>query len=189
MLVGNEISLLLRLFITVFIRPGDHVIWKSEDGKRPAVVQSVNAVERTAQVRFDDTGVIELVSVLELDPHGVSDWSVIASHEEMGLHRGDCVFIHPEGTTNGVEKPMVPKIGELEGWVRELTMDPNGMIMGWRHEMIAIGNGIAERRGRDPSVEEGKIKRPAKGETSLHWFGEVTDVSAHTTSTLYLPLI
>ena len=26
-------------------------------------------------MRFDDTGVIELVSVLELDPHGVSDWS------------------------------------------------------------------------------------------------------------------
>ncbi|KAK7694784.1 hypothetical protein QCA50_001972 [Cerrena zonata] len=157
--------------------PGDHVIWKSEDGKRAAVVQSVNAGERTAQVRFDDTGIIELVSVLELDPHGISDWSAVAPHEEMGLHRGDCVFIHPEGTTNGVEKPMVPKIGELEGWVRELTMDPAGtMIVGWRHEMIGIGNNIAERRGRDPTIEEGKIKRPAKGKTSLHWFGEVTDL-------------
>ncbi|CAL1695554.1 unnamed protein product [Somion occarium] len=167
--------------------PGDHVIWKSEDGQRTAVVQSVNAVERTAQVRFDDTGATELVSVLELDPHGVSDWSAVAPHEEMGLHRGDCVFIHPEGSSNGVEKPMVPKIGELEGWVREMTMDPNGMVIGWRNEMIGLGNAIAEHRGRDPSVEEGKIRRPQKGHPSLHWFGEVTDLRLDGTVEVMFP--
>lgn len=181
-------SLSCHFSFSSFYRPGDHVIWKSEDGKRTAVVQSVNAVERTAQVRFDDNNTVELVSVLELDPHGVSDWSAIAPHEEMGLHRGDCVFIHPEGTNNGVEKPMVPKIGELEGWVRELTMDPNGMVVGWRHEMIGIGNDIAERRGRESAIEEGRIKRPSKRNTSLNWFGEVTDVSTDYMLSYYLTL-
>ncbi|KAI0815073.1 hypothetical protein BC629DRAFT_1469034 [Irpex lacteus] len=156
--------------------PGDHVIWKSEGQRRPAVVQSVNAIERTAYIRFLDSGNIELASVLELDPHGTSDSPV----EGLGLHRGEFVFIHKEGTTNEAVKPMVPRIGELEAWVREspvMHVHENGQLGGWRREMAEIGNDVAQRRGRDNSVEEGKLRRrPPPGDTSLNWFGEVVDL-------------
>ena len=46
-------------------RPGDHVIWKTEDQKRAAIVQSVNAVDRIAQVRCEDNGQTELASLLD----------------------------------------------------------------------------------------------------------------------------
>ncbi|KAI0094796.1 hypothetical protein BDY19DRAFT_914675 [Irpex rosettiformis] len=156
--------------------PGDHVIWKSEGQRRPAVVQSVNAVDRTAYIRFVDSNHVELASVLELDPHGSSDSPI----EGLGLHRGEFVFIHKEGTTNGATKPVVPRIGELEAWVREspiMHIHENGQLGGWRREMTEIGNDIAQRRGRDNSVEEGKLKRrPLPGDTSLNWFGEVVDL-------------
>ncbi len=165
------------LLISHAHRPGDHVIWKSEGQRRPAVVQSVNAIERTAYIRFLDSGNIELASVLELDPHGTSDSPV----EGLGLHRGEFVFIHKEGTTNEAVKPMVPRIGELEAWVREspvMHVNENGQLGGWRREMAEIGNDVAQRRGRDNSVEEGKLRRrPPPGDTSLNWFGEVVDVS------------
>ncbi|OCH96053.1 hypothetical protein OBBRIDRAFT_766074 [Obba rivulosa] len=157
--------------------PGDHVLWKSEDQKRPAVVQSVNAVDRTAQVLFTDTGTIELVSVLELDPHGLGDWSAVAPIDGLGVHRGDFVFVHKEGTTNGAEKPLVPRIGEIEDWVHEPGIIPEtGHLTGWRREMADIGNRIASRRGKDPTIEEGKIKKPQYGDTSLHWVGEVMEL-------------
>ena len=80
----------------VHVRPGDHVIWKTEDQKRAAIVQSVNAVDRTAQVYCKDTGTTELASLLELDPHGTGDWSAIAPTDGLGVRRGDFVFIHKE---------------------------------------------------------------------------------------------
>ncbi|EEB96788.1 hypothetical protein MPER_04016, partial [Moniliophthora perniciosa FA553] len=96
--------------------PGDHVLWSSEGVKRPAVVQAVDAVQRTATLLFNDTGKVEMVSLLELDPHGTSDTDPMAqlNFEGLGVRRGDFVFIHREGTTNGFEKPRVPRIGELE---------------------------------------------------------------------------
>lgn len=158
-------------------RPGDHVIWKAEDQKRAAIVQSVNAVDRTAQIRCADTGTIELASVLELDPHGTSDWSAVSPTDGLGVNRGDFVFIHKEGATNGVEPPMIPRIGEVEEWVREPPeVDASGHLGGWRREMADIGNRIAERRGKDPNIEEGQIQRSKKGSLKLNWFGEVTEV-------------
>ena len=67
------------------------------------------------------------------------------------------MFIHREGTTNGLEKPRVPKIGEVEAWVRELPMTPEGHLAGWRREMTEIGAEIATNRrpGHDP---EGKVR-------------------------------
>ncbi|KAI0788514.1 hypothetical protein C8Q75DRAFT_768744 [Abortiporus biennis] len=168
--------------------PGDHVLWKNEDEKIPAVVQSVNAAERTAKVRFTNTGVVDLVSVLELDPHGTNDWAANTSMEALGLHRGEFVFIHKEGTTNGVKSPMVPRIGELEGWVREVpALQTDGQIGGWRKEMIEIGNRIAERRGKDPTVEEGIIKRPGQNDVLLDWFGEVVDLKLDGTAEVIPP--
>ncbi|TCD69895.1 hypothetical protein EIP91_005719 [Steccherinum ochraceum] len=154
--------------------PGDHVLWKDEEQKRPAVVQSVNAADRTAVIRFSDSGKTELASVLELDPHGTTEWPGVSANEGFGLSRGDFVFIHPEGTTNGATPPAVPRIGEVESWVRD-SNGLNGQAGGWRREMISLGNSIAQQRGTDPSVEEGTIRRPQAGDTSLNWFGEVTD--------------
>ena len=100
-------------------RPGDHVMWKTEEQKRHVIVQSVNSRERVAQVRPSDKDAVEVASVLELDPHGGSDWSAVSPVEGLGLHRGEFVFIHKEGSSNGADAPMVPRIGELEEWVRE----------------------------------------------------------------------
>ncbi|THH34055.1 hypothetical protein EUX98_g169 [Antrodiella citrinella] len=165
--------------------PGDHVFWKDDDNKRPAVVQSVEAAERTAVIRFNDTDKLELASVLELDPHGTTDWAGIGSHEGLGLGRGDFVFIHPEGANNGALPPSVPRIGELEPWVRETT-GLNGQPGSWRREMVMLGNQIATRRSSD-SVDEGRIRRLLPGDTSLNWFGEVIDQCLDGTVKVLLP--
>lgn len=159
----------------MYHRPGDHVLWKGEDEKRAAVVQSVNARDRTADVVFSDTGSHELVSVLELDPHGTGDWSATSptTFDGLGLRRGDFVFI---GESNGMEPPRVPRIGEVEMWVREApVMDERGQLGGWRKEMSDMGHDIARRRETEKTVE-GKILRPSSDDTSLNWFGEVSDV-------------
>lgn len=139
----------------------------------------MNAAERTALIRFIDDGTEELASALELDPHGTSEWASISPVEGLGLHRGEFVFIHKEGTTNGAKKPMVPRIGEMEEWVRESPVahvTENGQLGGWRRSMAEIGNDIAQRRGGDPTVEEGKMRRPQSDDSKLNWFGEVVDV-------------
>ncbi|KAF9270048.1 hypothetical protein L218DRAFT_952243 [Marasmius fiardii PR-910] len=153
--------------------PGDHVIWKSEGVRRSAVVQSVDAVQRTASVLFNDTRKLETVSLLELDPHGTSDMDSYAQYslDGLGVRRGDFVFIHREGTTNGFESPRVPKIGELEAWVRGNPF-VGGQLAGWRKEMSELGARIADRRGTDGS-EEGHMLSP---DTTLDWVGEVTDL-------------
>lgn len=142
-------------------------------------MQSVNALDRTAYVRYTDNGNVELASVLELDPHGSSDWSSVSPVEGLGLHRGEFIFIHLPGGSNGAQYPMVPRIGEMEDWVRESPMMhvENGQLAGWRRTMAEIGNDIAKRRGKDPAVEEGKLRRPQPNNASLNWFGEVVDVS------------
>ncbi|KAI0257678.1 hypothetical protein BJV78DRAFT_1164298 [Lactifluus subvellereus] len=169
--------------------PGDHVLWKGEDEKRVAVVQSVNAADRTATIRFSDTGDIELASVLELDPHGTNDWSAVAptTFDGLGVRRGDFVFIHREGTTNGLEKPKVPRIGEVEPWVREAPIvHADGHYGGWRKTMAEIGMDIAHRREPDHIVE-GKIRKPGPDDTSLNWFGEVSDLGLDGSVEVTLP--
>ena len=155
-------------------------------------MQSVNSQDRVAHVRFPDSGAVERVSVLELDPHGGSDWSAASPVEGLGLHRGEFVFVHREGTTNGAAPPMVPRIGELEEWVRESPMahmQENGQLGGWRRLMADIGNDIATRRGKDPAVEEGTLRRPSRDDRSFNWFGEVVDVSPPVSLSLSLSLM
>ncbi|KAG6832272.1 hypothetical protein H0H92_003505 [Tricholoma furcatifolium] len=157
--------------------PGDHVVWKGEDLKRPAIIQSVNATDRTARILLPDTATIELVSVLELDPHGTSDpsaGSVQTASEGLGVCRGDFVFIHPTGTTNGFEKPVVPKIGEVESWVRESPV-VEGQLGGWRKEMADIGGAIAT--GCAAGVQgKSKMMHPSQEMGKFLWIGEVTDL-------------
>ncbi|KAF8973555.1 hypothetical protein BDZ97DRAFT_1775695 [Flammula alnicola] len=158
--------------------PGDHVVWKNEGETRPAIVQSVNAADRTALILFPDTGAIELASLLELDPHGNSDNdanNLQAASEGFGVRRGDFVFIHRPGTTNGLEKPKVPRIGEIEPWVRENPF-VDGEFSGWRKELQEIGSNIAAQRTVNHPTEK-MIQRPAKGDGKLSWCGEVTGLN------------
>ncbi|KAF7320120.1 Isocitrate lyase [Mycena kentingensis (nom. inval.)] len=156
--------------------PGDWVIWSIEDERRAVIVQSVNAQQRTASVLVPETGKIELVSVLELDTHGASDpfAMVEGPTDGLGVRRGDFVFIHPEGRTNGAALARVPRIGEVESWVRDPPFVDN-QLAGFRKELSDIGADIARRRGSE-NIAEGPILRPSPDNTSLTWIGEVTNV-------------
>ncbi|SJL05546.1 uncharacterized protein ARMOST_08914 [Armillaria ostoyae] len=153
--------------------PGDHVLWRGEDQKRPAIVQSVDASHRTASILLPDSGNIELASVLELDAHGVSDVEPQFGTEGLGLRLGDFVFIHREGTTNGYDPPRIPRIGELEAWAREGPFYP-GHIEGWRKEMAELGNNVAKKRGTEEAFQDGNMKQPWANDCNLFWIGEVT---------------
>ncbi|TFK56945.1 hypothetical protein OE88DRAFT_1670528 [Heliocybe sulcata] len=168
--------------------PGDAVFHKTEEGTRAAVVQRVDPKERTAMVRYFDSDTQELVSVLELDTRGSNDWSatIPTPPDGLGVHRGDIVFIHREGTTNGIAKPRVPRIGELETWVRDMPVDSRGVVDGWRREMAVAGADIAQKRGT-VGFEEGSVRRPSKEDRSLNWFGEVSDLLSDGTVKVLLP--
>lgn len=83
------------------------------------------------------------------------------------------MFLHREGSTNGCEKPVVPGIGELEPWVYEAPIKPDGELIGWKKELDTIGQRLIEE-----SNEAGRwtFKRSALGESNIDWFGHVTDV-------------
>ncbi|KAF9479723.1 hypothetical protein BDN70DRAFT_878485 [Pholiota conissans] len=155
--------------------PGDQVIWKNEEGVLPAIVQSVNATDRTALILLPDTGNIELAPLLELDAHGGHDNDVNNVHnaDGFGVRRGDFVFIHKPGTTNGLEPPKVPRIGEIEPWVRENPFSES-TLSGWRKEMHEIG--YAHAIAQDLPAEQ-LIKKPVPGDGKLLWCGEVTEVN------------
>ena len=138
----------------------------------------MNASERTASVLYSDTGEIETASVLELDPHGATDLTAMNSspHDGFGVRHGEFVFIHREGTTNGYEKPRVPRIGELETWVQEPPTDAGGQVCGWRKEMSTIGAHIATSRSPD-TPPEGCVRQIPRGSGQVRWVGEVTGVS------------
>ncbi|KAF8640906.1 hypothetical protein AX17_000554 [Amanita inopinata Kibby_2008] len=158
--------------------PGDHVLWKNEEGKRPAIVQSVNAVDRTAVILLIDVKMLETVSVLELDPHGAPDQngSVAQSVSDgFGVRRSDFVFIHPEGKTNGFEVPYVPRIGELEGWIHESPF-LECHLTGWRKEMSELGANIAARQSV-VSPDEDSMVIPNADDGGLSWIGEVTGLN------------
>jgi ubiquitin-conjugating enzyme E2 O len=94
--------------------------------------------------------------------------------DELGVHRGEFVLIHSEGTTNGLKSPRVPKIGEVEAWAREPLTEVDGIPCGWRKDLIDIGARLAaERAPRD----EANPKQSIANIDAMQWFGEVTDVS------------
>jgi ubiquitin-conjugating enzyme E2 O len=134
----------------------------------------VNGVDRTAYVKLLGTGETELVSLLELD-RGGSDATMFSSQnstEALGVQYGDLVLVHRSGTTNGCSKARLPRIGELEPWLREVP--ENGHCLAWRREMSELGAEVARSRGL--STERLRCKRVAPGEERLFWFGEVTKV-------------
>ncbi|KAJ7102087.1 hypothetical protein B0H15DRAFT_813134 [Mycena belliarum] len=169
--------------------PGDCVIWnRDESEKRAVIIQSVNATHRTASVLIPETGKIELASVLELDPHGTSDGAAMLEipSDGLGVRRGDFLFVHPEGQTNGSSVPArVPRIGEVEPWVRDAPF-VDGQLAGFRKEMSEMGASIARRRAAE-NIVEGPILRPAPDNESLMWLGEVTDINLDGTVQLTHP--
>lgn len=120
----------------------------------------------------------QIASLLELDPHGTYDITTgdpTPSPEELGVHRGEFVFIHREGTTNGSVAPRVPKIGELESWIQDVpslyTMQPGGFTDVIYTEGLKILTTEQNlREGRSVFVPSGVPVRP------VHWFGYVSDV-------------
>jgi ubiquitin-conjugating enzyme E2 O len=155
-------------------RPGDTVVWKTEDGSIPAIVQSVNAKARTAEIRTSERDTIERVPLLELDAYGNGGGpgATVSSFDSLGVRRSDFVFIHAEGTTNGAEKGRVPRIGEMPDWAKD-----NSDAASWRENMRVRGIELAQSRMSIPPREHSFIKKTERGDTSCNWLGEVTDVS------------
>ena len=133
----------------------------------------MDAIQRTALILFPDTGTIELASLLELDPHGNSDLDA-GSDASFGVRRGDFVFIHPPETTNGLDTPRVPRIGEIEPWIRGNPFQ-DGQFVGWRKELQELGLNIASQRSTGTLLEK-KMQMSTKAESKLFWCGEVTAV-------------
>lgn len=165
------------------LRPGDHVLWKTDGKTRTAVVKVVHPSQRVATLVLTDgpgsVPEIQTVSLLELDPHGTYDIMTgdsTPSPEELGVHRGEFVFIHKEGTTNGSVMPRVPKIGELEGWIQDVpslyTMQPGGFTdVIYAEGLKVVMTEENWRDGRSTTfVPAGVPVRP------IHWFGYVSDV-------------
>ena len=164
------------------LRPGDHVLWKTEEQTRTAVVQVVHPSQRVAALILTDgsepTPETHMASLLELDPHGTYDIITsdpTTSPEELGVHRGEFVFIHREGTTNGSVMPRVPKIGELESWIQDVPSLYSMQAGGFTDVMYAEGLKLitAEgnwRDGRPTPAPAGALVRP------VLWFGYVSDV-------------
>ncbi|KAG9039021.1 hypothetical protein FS842_003185, partial [Serendipita sp. 407] len=180
--------------------PGDFVLWKGEEEKKVAIVQSVSFKDRIASVRWLGTEGAEAVPMLELDPLGSS----IVDERQLsvfGLRRGEHVLLHKSGTTNGLSPPLVPKVGELEEWVHEVpSRAADGTMEGWRGELTnvavkALGFDISRKSptGTLSSVqmsgdligqivdvlatgEPGRLAASSTGEPSgIDWFGEVVD--------------
>jgi len=164
-------------------RPGDHVLWKTDGKNRTAVVQVVHPSQRVAILKLTDVpesaSESEMAPLLELDPHGTHDITTddpSPSPDELGVHRGEFVFIHGEGTTNGSVMPRVPKIGELESWIQEVpslhTMQPGGFTDVIYAEGLKII--MTEENWRDGRSTFIPTSVPVK---PVHWFGYVSDVS------------
>lgn len=163
-------------------RPGDHVLWKTDGKSRTAVIQIVNPSQRVAILKFTDgpdpAPEIEMVSLLELDPHGTHDITTndpSPSPDELGVHRGEFVFIHSEGTTNGSVMPRVPKIGELESWVQDVpslhTMQPGGFTdVVYAEGLKVMMNEETRGDGRSAFIPTTIPVKP------VYWFGYVSDV-------------
>jgi len=163
-------------------RPGDHVLWKTDGRSRTAVIQVVHPSQRVAILNLTDvpqsTQESETVSLLELDPHGTHDITTndpTPLQDELGVHRGEFVFIHNEGTTNGSVMPRVPKIGELENWVQDVPSLHSVQPGGFTDVIYAEGLRIIMteenwKDGRSTFIPTGVPVKP------VHWFGYVSDV-------------
>ncbi|EJU00013.1 hypothetical protein DACRYDRAFT_23552 [Dacryopinax primogenitus] len=132
--------------------PGDQVMWKGEDGPQAVVVQKVSPTQRTIEVMLLKDRTKETVSALEIDPQGPLP-------SIYGVRHGDMVLINL--VNNGEQAPVVPRLGEIEPWIRT----PGDGRNGWRTELAKLGLQALNRA--DPG--DGRL-RPA---TDVEWVGQV----------------
>ncbi|TRM60186.1 hypothetical protein BD626DRAFT_505743 [Schizophyllum amplum] len=157
--------------------PGNHVIYKGDDGaKRVAVVQTVDSKERIAKVLFLDTQTVELIPLLDIDPHGGISGEL---NTELGVQPGDFVFICDD---NGFTDSRVPVLGEVEPWVRDAPFQ-EGEPVGWRKELTEVGQEVTS--GHDSRLGNARIPNPA--DDSFNWVGEVTSLNLDGTVEVTFP--
>lgn len=132
--------------------PGEHLVWRSETERRPAVVQTYNPRQRIAELLLLDTKEKETVSVLELDTGGFGK-------ANYGVGLGQQVLFCDD---NGSAIPEVPSLGQVE--------PPEDGRDGFRHELQRLGL----EYGNAPEAFGSSLP---KGDVNLvKWWGEVVDL-------------
>ncbi|KAJ9476376.1 putative Ubiquitin-conjugating enzyme E2 2 (putative) [Pseudozyma hubeiensis] len=136
--------------------PGDWIYWKSEEhGSVPRVVQSMDCVERTAELRvpLSEPAEVELVPSLEVDVQG-------ADHSVFSLHRGDSVMISERPT--GWAGPFLTTIGDPRPDYDDHKMHED--LMNAEMTIVAM---------QGPSD---KKARPASEAFEIDWYGIVEEL-------------
>ncbi|EST06706.1 Ubiquitin-conjugating enzyme, E2 [Kalmanozyma brasiliensis GHG001] len=147
--------------------PGDWVYWKSDDqGSVPRVVQSMDPLERTAELRvpLSEPAEIELVPSLEIDVQG-------ADHSVFSLHRGDSVLISERPT--GWPGPFLTTVGDPRPDYDDYKMHDD--LMKAEMSLVKVPNRVASKA------------RSAAAATDIDWYGTVEDLLLDGTCRVRLP--
>lgn len=147
--------------------PGDWVYWKSDEhGSVPRVVQSMDPVERTAELRkpLSEPAEIELVPSLEIDVQG-------ADHSVFSLHRGDSVLISDRPT--GWAGPFLTTVGDPRPDYDDIQMHDD--LMNAEMTIVALQG------------YEDKNTKPGSEATEIDWYGTVEELLLDGTCRVRLP--
>ncbi|CBQ68201.1 conserved hypothetical protein [Sporisorium reilianum SRZ2] len=147
--------------------PGDWVYWKSDEhGSVPRVVQSMNPLERTAELRtpLSEHAEIELVPSLEIDVQG-------ADHSVFSLHRGDSVMISERPT--GWAGPFLTTVGDPRPDYDDLKMHDD--LMNAEMNIVAIQGHVDKKT------------KPGSEATEIDWYGTVEELLLDGTCRVRLP--
>lgn len=143
-------------------RPGEHLVWRGDEGeRRHVVVQSYNPQQRTAEVLFTDTKEIQTVSVLELDSGAINT--------NFGVGVGQDVLLCAD---NGAPIPEVPTIGQF---------DTPADGLNWRSELSALADRYIQKPEEFDSVP------PAGDPAKVEWWGEVVNLRLNGMVDVMLP--
>ena len=147
--------------------PGDWVYWKSDEhGSVPRVVQSMDPLERTAELRkpFSEPAEVELVPSLEIDVQGVD-------HSVFSLHRGDPVMISERPT--GWTGPFLPTVGDPRPDYDDVKMHDD--LMSAQMTIVALHG------------HKDKEAKPGAEATAIDWYGTVEELFLDGTCRVRLP--
>ncbi|TKY91012.1 hypothetical protein EX895_001011 [Sporisorium graminicola] len=147
--------------------PGDWVYWKSDEhGSVPRVVQSMDPLERTAELRkpLSEPAEIELVPSLEIDVQG-------ADHSVFSLHRGDSVMISERPT--GWAGPFLTTVGDPRPDYDDVQMHND--LMNAEMTIVAV-QGHEDKRTKSGSEA-----------TEIDWYGTVEELLLDGTCRVRLP--
>ncbi|EPQ29104.1 uncharacterized protein PFL1_03393 [Pseudozyma flocculosa PF-1] len=148
--------------------PGDWVWWQPSEGggdgtqeqvRKPAIVQSMDPEERTAEIRIYGTDAVETVPVLELNVHGTDP-------DTFGIHRGDVIML--DSKPHGMPLPALPRVGQSEE-IPDLPqlneqLSRRGLDLSSKHPV------------RTPLSAPRDPKRDAAAAASIDWYGSVTEL-------------